>query len=265
MLIAQISDLHLRSDGSRLRGEVDPIAELDAAIDHVCALVPAPDLVLVTGDLADIPVPADYVLLRAFLDRLPMPTLVIPGNHDDRESMRAVLGGTRYLPASGEFIQYAVEKYPVRLIALDTLIPGEVGGGLCTVRLQWLAERLAESRGTPTLIFMHHPPFITGIRFLDVFAFSGASELEALIRANPQVRLVVCGHFHRSVHRRWADTIAVIAPSTVYQMNLALREGDGFAQTTDPAAIALYLWEDGCEPIAYTSLIEPHAASTGSP
>lgn len=257
MLIAQISDLHLRADGSRLRGGMDPIAALEAAIAHVGALVPAPDLVLVTGDLADDPAPEDYLLLRGFLDRLPMRSLVIPGNHDDRDGMRAVLGGTRYLPACGEFLQYVIEDQPVRLIGLDTLIPGEVGGGLCAARLQWLAARLAEGGTRPTLIFMHHPPFVTGIRFLDLLAFAGAAGMEALIRAHPEVRLVVCGHFHRSVHRRWAETMAVIAPSTVYQMNLGLREGDGYAPTPDPAAIALYLWEDGSDPIAYTSLIVP--------
>ena len=96
-----------------------------------------------------------------------MPVFVIPGNHDAREPLRAAFGGDGYLPRDG-FLQYAVEDYPVRLIALDTLVPGEGGGELCAERLRWLDRTLWRQRRTGRpLVLMHHPPFATGIARMD--------------------------------------------------------------------------------------------------
>lgn len=251
MLIAQITDTHVRADGTPLRRDIDTVAALDACLAALDALRPRPDVVLATGDLADDGLAEDYVLLAERLGRLPMPVFLIPGNHDDRAAMRKVFTGSPMLPADGEFLHYTVEDWPVRLIGLDTLYPGEVWGGLCEPRLAWLAARLEERRGARTLLFMHHPPFITGLRFLDA-PFPGAPALAALIRAHPEVELILCGHFHRAIARRWAGTAAVVAPSTVYQMNLALDPAIGFVPTGDPPGFGLSLWEEGEDPITYT-------------
>ena len=163
MLIAQISDLHVRADGKPLSGVVDTRAALDACIDHVAGLDPRPDLVLATGDLTQDGLPEDYALLRAAFGRLPMPVFAIPGNHDSRAALREAFADEGYLPETGAFLHYAVDRYPLRLIGLDTVIAGEVGGRACPARLRWLEERLSEQPGRPTVIFMHHPPFATGI------------------------------------------------------------------------------------------------------
>jgi 3',5'-cyclic AMP phosphodiesterase CpdA len=255
MLIAQISDFHLRADGVLLHQTVDSAAALANCVAHVNRLDPRPDVVLATGDLADEGRDEDYRLLRRALDALAMPYYVIPGNHDDRGRLRRAFADHGYLPADGAFLHYTIENYSLRLIALDTVIEGEVGGGLCTERLAWLAARLAEQPARPTLIFMHHPPFPTGIRFMDT-PFEGAAALEALIRSHPQVRQVVCGHMHRAIHLNWAGTCAATAPSTVFQMNLGFGPEDRFAPVYDPPAIALYLWRDGVGPTGYISLID---------
>ena len=57
-------------------------------------------------------------------------------------TLRAAIAADGYLPADG-FLQYAIEDYPVRLVALDTLIPGEAGGLLCSARLAWVDHVLA--------------------------------------------------------------------------------------------------------------------------
>ena len=253
MLIAQISDLHLRANGRPLHGAVDTEAAVAACIDHLLRLHPRPDLVLATGDLVDQAFPEDYALLHSYLARLPMPVYLIPGNHDDRAGLAAAFADHAYLPRDG-FLHYAVEDWPVRLIGLDTLIPGEVGGGLCDARLRWLADRLAEQPDRPTLLFMHHPPFATGIRFMDT-PFPGAEAMAAIVRQNPQVRQIVCGHLHRAVHHSWAGTTVAIAPSVVYQMNLALADGDGFFFVQQPPAISLYAWSGDTAPVGYVSLI----------
>lgn len=255
MLIAQISDLHLRTDGSLLQGEIDTRRALEKCVAHVNALDPRPDLVLATGDLVDLSLPDDYATLRGMLSRLEMPVYVIPGNHDDRDAMRSTFGHLGYLPEIGPFLHYTVEDYPLRLIGLDTMMPGEVSGGLCDTRLRWLAERLAEQPDRPTLIFMHHPPFASGIAFLDTPPFEGAEAMAQLIAANRQVRQVVCGHIHRAIHLNWAGTCAAVAPSTVYQMALAFDPDRKFGLTDDPPAISLYRWRNSLGPVGYISLI----------
>ena len=82
-----------------------------------------------------------------------------------------------YLPRDGGFLQYCVEDWPLRLIALDTIIPGEPGGRLCEQRLAWLAARLAEQPERATLIMMHHPPFATGIGHMDGMALEAPERL----------------------------------------------------------------------------------------
>ena len=255
MLIAQISDFHLRADGVLLQQTVDGAQALANCVKHINRLDPRPDVVLATGDLADEGRAADYAALRLALDRLAMPYYVIPGNHDDRTQLRRAFVDRGYLPAEGPFLHYVVEGWPLRLVALDTVIAGEIGGGLCPARLDWLAARLAERPTQPTLIFMHHPPFATGIRFMDAPPFEGAAAFEALIRSHTQVRQIVCGHMHRAIHLNWAGTCAATAPSIAFQLNLGFKPGDRFQPVFDPPSMALYLWQDGVGPVGYLSVI----------
>ena len=258
MLIAQITDTHLRADGSLLQGRIDTAKALAAAVDHVNALDPAPDLVLLTGDLADEGRAEDYAALRRAFDRLKAPYAPIPGNHDARGPFRAAFADRPWFGAAdGPFLHYAFVRDGLRFVGLDTVLPGQVTGGMCEARLDWLARTLAGEPTTPTMIFLHHPPFATGIRFLDEPAFAGAIDLAELIGRHRQVRLVVCGHAHRAIVTTWAGTTALVAPSTVYQMPLAFRAGERHPPIADPAAVALYLWEPPAPPLGYVSLIEP--------
>ena len=162
--------------------------------------------------------------------------------------MRATFVDDGYLPADGPFLHYTVEDFPLRLIGLDTVLPGKIGGALCAARLGWLAGRLAEQPERPTLIFMHHPPFPSGIVFMDQPPLRRCRGAGADRPGNRQVRQIVCGHIHRAMHVSWAGTSAAIAPSSVYQMNLAFRPDGRFDPPTIPPAISLYLWQDGVGP-----------------
>ena len=149
MLIAQISDIHLSTPDSRNDGVYRTAEHLAGAVAHLNALEPRPDVVLATGDLVERGEAAEYERLREHLEPLRMPVYLVPGNHDDRVTLAQVLDHHRYMPRDGGFIQYAVEDGPVRLVALDTLIPGESGGRLCAERLAWLDGRLAEAPERP--------------------------------------------------------------------------------------------------------------------
>ena len=139
-----------------------------------------------TGDLVDAGTEAEYAYLRALLAPLDMPVYVIPGNHDARDALRSAFADDGYLPAKGPFLQYAIEDFPVRILALDTLVPGAPGGRLCAERLAWLEARLAEAPQRPTVILMHHPPFETGILHMDAMNCAGGEALGQVIARHPQ-------------------------------------------------------------------------------
>src|SRR5207237_5996864 len=114
----------------RSRLEFDTAPFLARAVASLNALVPRPDVTVVTGDLVDHGEPDEYEQLRHLLAPLSMPVFVIPGNHDAREPLRQAFRDARYLPAEG-YLQFAIEDYPVRLVALDTLVSGTHGAMLC--------------------------------------------------------------------------------------------------------------------------------------
>ena len=115
MIIAQITDFHVRPRGVMAYGGIDTNEMLRRAVAAIAALDPAPDCVLATGDLADCGLPAEYREIDAMLASLPMPTFVIPGNHDRRDVMRESLGDRHpYLHQHADFLQYVIDDYPVR-------------------------------------------------------------------------------------------------------------------------------------------------------
>lgn len=256
MLIAQITDLHLRAAGRKAYRVVDTGRYLPPAIATLNALDPRPDVVLITGDLTDFGRPEEYAALREQLEALELPWYVIPGNHDERSALRQAFPEHAWLGQTG-FMHYTLEAYPVRLIGLDTLVPGEGRGELCRERLEWLSQRLAEQPGRPTMLFMHHPPFATGIAHMDRQGLTGARELEALMRDYANVERIVCGHVHRTIFRRFGGTIASCCPSTAHQVNLDLAEHGDAAFVMEPPGYQLHLWKEGAL-ITHTGVIGDH-------
>ncbi|OLO08385.1 phosphodiesterase [Salinicola sp. MH3R3-1] len=244
MLIAQITDLHVRQPGQKAYRVVETDRYLPPTVAALNALDPRPEVVLITGDATDFGRPEEYATLAERLAPLEIPWYLIAGNHDDRQAMRAAFPEHDYL-GEGPFIQYAIERFPLRLLALDTLIPGEGRGELCAQRLDWLAARLAEQPERPTLIFMHHPPFATGIAHMDAIGLTGAAEMAAIVRDYPNVERIICGHVHRTIFQRFAGTIASCCPSTAHQVALDLRDNGPSAFVMEPPGYQLHLWRDG--------------------
>jgi 3',5'-cyclic-AMP phosphodiesterase len=244
MLIAQISDTHVCAEGTRLYGRIDTNAGLARAIDTVNRLRPRPDLVLMTGDLAESGQPAQYAMLRKLLARLEIPLRVLPGNHDSRENLRAAFADHGYL-GQGEFLHHAAELGPLTLIALDTQVPGEDGGTLCAERLAWLERELERSRGRPTLVAMHHPPVPIGVDWLDRSNCANAEGLAGVVSRHPQVERILSGHVHRAAQIRFAGTVVATAPSTAYQVALELGHDGEPHLIHEPPAFLLHRWHDG--------------------
>jgi 3',5'-cyclic-AMP phosphodiesterase len=259
MLVAQITDLHVALPGSRLDVSYRTAEHLERAVAHLLALDPRPDAVVCTGDLVDEGGPEEYERLCALLEPLPMPVYVVPGNHDHRENLRAAFAGRGYLPGDG-FLCYAAEVGPLRLLGLDTHIPGESGGLLCDERLAWLDARLGEEPDRPTLVLQHHPPFASGIRPMDRMGLEGADGLARVIARHRQVERILCGHIHRPIVRRFAGTIASTCPSTAHQIELSLGPSSRLAIVTEPPACALHVWDPELGPglVSHLSYIGDH-------
>jgi 3',5'-cyclic-AMP phosphodiesterase len=245
MLIAQISDTHIKLPGRLAYGRVDTAAMLRDCVAAINRLDPQPDLVVHTGDLVDLGLPEEYEHLQALLAPLDIPLLTIPGNHDDRQAMRAAFGDQAYLPASG-FLQFVIDEgYPLRILGLDTTISGQEGGALCAERLTWLARTLEQAPDRPTLLLMHHPPFATGIGHMDRIGLAGAREFAAVMRRHPQVELVLCGHLHRLIHAQIGGRPALTAPSPAHQVALDLSADGPSCFRLEPPGFMLHRWQDG--------------------
>lgn len=238
MLIAHITDPHIVPPGRLANGRVDTAAMLRDCVASVQALTVAPDLLVLTGDLVDAGGAEEYAHLKSLLAPLSLPTLVVPGNHDGRETMRAAFDG---LPASG-FLQYVHEAGPLRFIGLDTLVPGASGGELCTERLAWLDAALAAAPQQPTVVLMHHPPFLTGIRFMDDMGLTGREAFAAIVARHPQVQLILCGHLHRPIHTVVGGRRALTGPSPAHQIPLDLRAHGDEGFNFEPPGFLLHRW-----------------------
>jgi 3',5'-cyclic AMP phosphodiesterase CpdA len=254
MLIAHITDTHITAPGTLLMGIVDTAAALARAVAAISELEPAPDVTVLTGDLVETGAPEEYAQLRALLAPLRMPVFVIPGNHDAREPMRQAFIGDGYLPQQG-FLNYVVENYPLRIVALDTLVPGEGGGALCADRLHWVERILSAAPDLPTLILMHHPPFSTGIRRMDQAGLHGINGLAEIVRRRPQVERILCGHLHRPIEARFAGTVAGTAPSTAHQIVLDLRPESRLSFVLEPPGYQLHYWREGIGLVTHTAAI----------
>jgi len=261
MLICHLSDLHVRAPGQLAYRRVDTAAYAERCVAHIERLTPRPDAIVVTGDLTDRGEPEEYEHLLSLLEPLSAPVYVIPGNHDNRALMRNAFASMPYLHQSDGFIQYTSEIGPLRLIALDTVVAGEGGGELCGDRLAWLERQLLQYRSFPVLIAMHHPPFQTGIRFMDAVGLHGARPLETLVSRYPNVERVLCGHVHRTILRRFGGTIALSCPSPAHQVTLDFAPDAEPGFTMEPPGYLLHRWTDSEGITSYSAVVGNYEGS----
>ena len=259
MLIAQISDLHIAEAGNYMRNFVDANVKLAAAVDYLNGMQMRPDVVLATGDLTDHGRPEQYELLAAIFAELDIPLLLVTGNHDEREPFRKAFAATHpYLPREGP-IQYVVDDYDVRLVAVDTTRVDHHDGELDDERLAWLDRTLAQRPDDPTVVFLHHPPFTTGIWWMDCIGLAGAREFEAIVRRYPNVRLVLAGHLHRPITTNWGGTMVSTAPSTTHQTACNLHPDHEPVIVAEPSMLQLHWWT-GDSFVSHTTVFEPPSA-----
>jgi 3',5'-cyclic AMP phosphodiesterase CpdA len=241
MLIAQITDLHVAAEGPGV-GLVDTAAHLAAAIDFIDAMPRKADVVVVTGDLVNDASEPEYTRLAALLRELRTPLYLLPGNHDDPAVMAAVFPEHTYLrPTPAGTYDYVADLGEVVLVAMDTSIRGCAHGAVGDAQLAWLDATLGRLSAKPVLIAMHHPPFETGIWWMDAMGLEGAREFAEVLGRHPNARRVICGHVHRSITATVGAAIVSVAPSTGHQVRLDLDEVSA-GLTDEQPQLALHLW-----------------------
>jgi len=255
MILAQISDFHIKAHGRKSYRVVDTAESLRRCVAHIMNLKQPPDAIAMTGDLVDAGRPEEYAFLRTLLAPLPMPYYLIPGNHDSREALVAAFPDHEYLRQNVERIEYVIDEHELRIVALDTVVPLESGGRLDSESMQWLDRVLSAQPGRPTVLIMHHPPFKTWIGHMDRCGLTNPEILQAVVARHPQVERVLCGHLHRSIQVRFGGTIASTCPSPAHQIDLDL-VADGRPQfVMEPPGYQLHVWNPRSGIVSHTAYI----------
>lgn len=254
-LLAQVTDMHIKAGGKLSYRVVDTEASLARCVAHLMKLPQVPDAVLFTGDLTDFGRPEEYDNLARLLEPLTMPFFLMPGNHDDPERMRAKFPSHAYMRQRTGKLDYVIDDFPVRIVALDSTIPQQSGGELSASQLQWLDETLSAAPGKPTIVALHHPPFWTGIGHMDKMALANPAALEPVVARHPQVECVISGHLHRTIVKRFGGTVASTSPSPSHQVVLDLADDAASRFMMDPPGFQLHLWREGVGLVSHTAAI----------
>jgi Icc protein len=247
MLIAQMTDTHIVDKNEDLFFE--PLTKTKERLSKVIAYLnemnPLPDALLFTGDASDTGTQASYCHLKEIMEPLKIPFYVIPGNHDCRKEMRKAFLKYSYMPKEG-FIHYVINEYPIRLIGLDTHVPGEAYGHICEERLFWLNQILGTDKEKPTLIFMHHPPAKTGCKVFDRIGCFTHPEFERLLSSQSHLLGMVTGHYHHLCVTSFANKLCFIAPSVgpIHYFANSQDEDVTALELEDPA-LTLHQWHGG--------------------
>ncbi len=209
MIIAQISDTHLTLDSpdadQRMRDFALTIADINA-------LDPPPDAIVHTGDIVHNGRQDEYAQATGILAKACAPVYVLGGNRDDRANLRAAFAADGYLPAGSNFLDYAVDDYPVRLIALDTLSSDSNRGDFCPERVRHLIDLINADTTKPVAVFTHHPPFevLVGPDRMHFETMDGILRLREALQHSGRVIAVFSGHVHRAAEGRIGSIPAMV-------------------------------------------------------
>ncbi|MED7950062.1 metallophosphoesterase [Streptomyces sp. BE303] len=239
LTIVHFSDTHLGQDhhgdgGARARGRAERV------MAYLDALPGAPDAVLVTGDLADHGLPAEYrEVAEALVSRHPV--LFCPGNHDIRGPYREVLLGEG--PADGPVNR--LHRLPgADVLMLDSSVPGRHDGLLDEETLGWLDRTLAEGApDRPALVAFHHPPVVLHLPYVDPIRQFGEERLAEVLGRHPRVRALLCGHAHTAAATTFAGLPLLVAPGVVSTVALPC-EGGAEITYDQPPMVAFHVLDD---------------------
>lgn len=220
-VVVHVSDPHFLAGGARLGGRYDVESTFARTLDAIRAVHPRPAAIVITGDLTDLGEPDAYRRLRDAVEPVAeeLGTVVVwvAGNHDERPALRA---GLLDLAPTEEPVTGVWDLDGLRLIALDSSVPGWHHGDLDEAQLSWLADVLREPAPHGTLLAMHHPPLPSHLPLFDILELRHQDEFADVIRGT-DVRGILAGHLHYSSHGLFAGIPVSVSSATCYTMNVA--------------------------------------------
>jgi Icc protein len=219
--IAHISDTHFLADGAPLFGAVTTETNLRRALELLERSGVKPEALVFTGDLADLGEPDAYRRLRAIVEpvaeSLGAQVIWVMGNHDERLQYSSLLFDVEATEAPQDRV-YDVNG--LRIISLDTTVPGFHHGELTDDQLAWLADELATPAPHGTFIAVHHPPIPTPLNWaMEMLELQGQERLATVVRGK-DVRGILAGHMHYTTHGEFAGIPVSVASATCYTMDL---------------------------------------------
>lgn len=219
--IVHLSDTHFLGDRLALFDQVDSDATLGRLIGQLAASGTRPDAIVVTGDLADRGESAAYARLRAelepFADQVGAELVWVMGNHDDRPRFRAQLLDES---AHGAPVDSVVDLSGLRLVVLDSTVPGYDHGELSADQLAWLREVLAAPAPHGSVIAMHHPPVPIAVEAMTILELQDQDAFARTLEGT-DVRAILAGHLHYSCWSTFAGIPVSVAAATCYALDLA--------------------------------------------
>ncbi|KJL30863.1 metallophosphoesterase [Microbacterium azadirachtae] len=219
--LVHVSDPHLLAGGAALGGHFDVDSTLARTLAAIESATDRPDAIVVTGDLADLGEPDAYRRLRSMVEpvseRLGAPVIWVAGNHDERPAMREHLLD---VPPAEDPITGVWDLSGLRVIALDSTVPGWHHGDIDAEQRAWLADQLRTPAPHGTLLAMHHPPVPSHIPFFDILELRHQDEFAEVLRGS-DVRGILAGHLHYSLHATFAGVPVSVASATCYTMDVA--------------------------------------------
>jgi 3',5'-cyclic AMP phosphodiesterase CpdA len=226
-VLLHLSDTHLRAGGTRLYDSVDSEAYLARAVAAIDESGVRPNALVFTGDLADFGEADAYERVRALVEplaeRLGTRVVWVMGNHDDRTAFRASL-----LPGDGAEPTAPVDRVDefdgLRIVTLDTSVPGAHHGEVGADQLAWLADVLATPAPLGTILAMHHPPVPSVLDLAASVELRDQRSLAAVLRGS-DVRAILAGHLHYSTFATFAGIPVSVASATCYTQDLMVPAG----------------------------------------
>ena len=249
--ILQISDPHIMPEGALFQGRVDTAQALRAMLAGLAGLLPAigpVDRLVISGDLTETGCAGAYARFRAIMAECPLPWRVIPGNHDSREGVRALAPDATWMPKHGP-IDWREDFADLTLFGIDTLVEGAAHGALCADSLYWLSATLSDLQDRQVLLFMHHPPCLTGITAMDDIGLIDRARVAEVIAAHDGPLRIASGHIHRMMTGHFAGRQVVIAPGTSHAVSLALRGQAGLGFMPGYCGAVLHVVGRDCQSI----------------
>jgi Icc protein len=220
-VVAHVSATHLLEGGAPLGGVADTVGALTRTAEQLARLGSSLDAIVVTGDIADLGEPDAYRIARELLEPLAVVAgarlVWVLGHHDERAAFRQVLLDE---PADDTPVHGVFDVDGLRVIALDSTVPGYHHGELGPASLEWLDAALADPSPHGTVIALHHAPIATPLALMDVLELRGQTEFAEVVRGH-DVRLILGGHLHYPTNGSFAGIPVAVAGATAYTMDLS--------------------------------------------